>query len=360
MITKYESLAEVLKKDIIAYLDEGIDQLPPERVIASTHRVSRQTVRQALSLLEQAGYIKSIQGSGNYLTGISPVDNTNEIYLLISTESEYIFPSLISDIKNYFSYDGYSLKVRVHNNHTNEERLLLEQLNEINLSALIIEPIRSSFPSPNYDIYEKLIQKNVPIIFLHGYYSNLTNLNYIKDDNFNGGYTLANYLLNYSHKNIAGIFQLDTIQGQERYMGTARALIDHGIQLNDNNIMWFTQEQLIELQKKQDTRFLIEFIRNKLASCTAVVCYNDEIAYWLIKELTYSGISVPDDVSVVGFDNSYLSELSSVKITSLSHEPKEMAHSIYSATLSLIKKQSITIESVSWTLIERNSCTFVG
>lgn len=48
----------------------------------------------------------------------------------------------------------------------------------------------------------------------------------------------------------------------------------------------------------------------------------------MIKELSYANIHVPQDLSVVCFDNSYLSELSSVRITTLTHAPHEMSECV--------------------------------
>ncbi|MDE7021631.1 MAG: substrate-binding domain-containing protein, partial [Lachnospiraceae bacterium] len=100
---------------------------------------------------------------------------------------------------------------------------------------------------------------------------------------------------------------------------------------------------------------LSDFIQRNLKSCSAVICHNDGIACWLIKELSYAGRHVPEEISIVSFDNSYLSELSAPALTSLSHEPHEMA----SAAVSLLTKKMQGHNAVSlqlpWRLVERSS-----
>ena len=83
---------------------------------------------------------------------------------------------------------------------------------------------------------------------------------------------------------------------------------------------------------------------------TAVICQNDEIAYWLIRELRYAGMRVPED-----FDNSYMSDLNSVRITTLSHEKQELGTAAASALLKIIQGEPVLSEDLSWKLIQKGS-----
>ena len=143
--------------------------------------------------------------------------------------------------------------------------------------------------------------------------------------------------------------------GAGRHLGFVRAMMDAERYVNDDSICWFTTQDLCLLEKKQDTRFLVDFIHQKLESCSAVICHNDEIAYWLIKELSYMNIQVPDDISVVSFDNSYLSELSTPRLTSLTHEPHEMASAAVSLLLKKMQGQNVSSMQIPWQLVKRNS-----
>ena len=63
-------------------------------------------------------------------------------------------------------------------------------------------------------------------------------------------------------------------------------------------------------------------ILKSLEGCTAIVCYSDQVAVGVFELLKKVGKKVPEDIAIVGFDNSFFSELNSVKITSLNN-PKE-------------------------------------
>ena len=73
------------------------------------------------------------------------------------------------------------------------------------------------------------------------------------------------------------------------------------------------------------TLVLKKIVQDSLESCTAVVCYNDMIAYFLIKELNLAGYHLPDDMAIGAFDNTYLSNSQILTLTTLSHKSHEMA-----------------------------------
>lgn len=355
MSTKYGQVAEQLKRELIPSLSRGITKLPTEKELCDRFQVSRQTVRQALFLLESEGLIRRRQGSGAYLTGLLPGADSNRIALMLSTNTEYIFPALMSDLEDILANEGYDLSVHITHNQSDLERTILQTLIQNPPRGLIAEPSRSALPTPNYDLYEKLSSDGTDIVFLHGFYPNLPSSLYVKDDNFAGGFALGQLLIAQRHENIAGIFQLDTIQGQERHLGFQRAMIDAGLPYDENLTLWFTTRQLDLLEQKQDTRFLLDFIQKQLPSCSAVICHNDEIAYWLIKELSYTGLHIPEDISIVSFDNSYLSELSNPSLTSLTHEPHEMASYAASSLIQKMQGKNVSPIQLSWKLINRGS-----
>jgi GntR family transcriptional regulator of arabinose operon len=354
-MTKYEQLAETLCEKISENLAHGIYKLPTEAELCQKYRVSRQTVRSALFLLQERGVIESRQGSGSYATGLDTETDSNVIPILISSNQEYIYPNLLNDIRNELASFGYQLSVLETGNDTGRERAHLLSLLENPPRGLIAEGCKSAFPSTNLDLYEKLRAKGCFVLFLHNYYRELPDSIYVKDDNFYGGSLLAEHLINLGHTSIAGLFKVDDLQGQERYHGVSSCLRDHGLSLLDSHVGWFTSLDVEALEKKQDTRFLTSFIHEQLSGCTAVICYNDEIAYWIIKELTYAERLVPQDISVVCFDNSYLSDLSRVRITTLTHKPHEIGTCAADCMAQKLRGASIVSQELPWELVHKQS-----
>lgn len=354
-MSKYETLSEKLTEQIMQNLQRGITALPTEAQIARQYQVSRQTVRAALSLLREKGLIESRQGSGSYATGLSLDASKNLIPILIASSQEYIYPRLLTDIRSALAEKGYQLQVYPTDNDASRERRILLSLLDSRPRGLIVEGSKSALPTPNADLYEKLKAEGTRLLFLHNKYEALEKEVCVKDDNYYGGYLLASHLAELGHTSIAGLFKIDDRQGPERYLGAASCLRDLGLELMDSHVGWFQSPEIDALEKRRDTRFLAAFIKERLPGCSAVICYNDEIAYWLMKELSYTHIQVPRDVSVVCFDNSYLSELSKIRITTMTHRPHEMGNCVADAMVRLLQGIPTVSLEIPWELVRKES-----
>lgn len=355
MSAKYAKLTELLR-NLIEENAGIVFKLPTEDALCKKYSVSRQTVRKALSVLEREHLIEKRRGSGSYTTGLSGRAERNTVAVLVCSDSEYIYPEFLTALRNAFQQQGFSCTVYVTDNLFSKEREILAYLLAHPVRGILSEGCKTAFPTPNDDLYRRLQNEGASIVFFHGNYPNLPDLPSIKDDNFEGAYCLGKYLLSAGHKKTAAVLKSDDIQGVERCCGFLSALRDEHIPFPEENICYFDSARLSALQKKRDTGFLADFIGKQLDGATAVLCYNDEIAYWLIKELTYKNMRVPEDLSVVSFDNSYLSELSAVQIASLSHKKQEMALSAAEMLLKLMKGFPVSSRKLSWHLVRRQSC----
>ena len=217
-MSKYETLSQRLTEQIAQNLQKGITALPTEAELAEQHQVSRQTVRAALALLRDRGLIESRQGSGSYATGLSPDAWQNNIPILIASSQEYIYPHLLSDIRSALTAQGYQLRVYATDNDTSIEREHLLALLANPPRGLIVEGSKSTLPTPNADLYEKLKAAGTRLVFLHNQYDAMSDEVCIKDDNYYGGYLLASHLADLGHTRIAGLFRIDDRQGPERYL----------------------------------------------------------------------------------------------------------------------------------------------
>ena len=142
-----------------------------------------------------------------------------------------------------------------------------------------------------------------------------------------GMYLAVKYLVDLGHKNIIGVFKADDIQGIERHKGYAKALTDSGLQYNPDNVIWFHTED-----RKIKPYSTIDGMIKGGKKIDAVACYNDQIAFGLYEKITELGMTIPDDISLTGFDDSYYSTSCPTKLTSVSH-PKELLGEMAAQTL---------------------------
>lgn len=355
MAIKYKWLVGVLKELIEKDMAKGIHKLPTEAELCRKYKVSRQTVRLSLSVLEQEGLILKKKGSGSYITGLSTDPTRNQIGILISDEQEYIYPALLNDIHQVFAQSGFTEKIFVTDNRHQTEREILCTLLKNPPRGILVEGCKSALPNPNLSLYQSLMKKGTSVVFLHNYYPSLMPSTYVKDDNLSGSALLVRHLALQGHKSIGGIFKWDDLQGIERFQGFTEAMKDCGLEVFDEWVGWYGSRELDGLLKQGNTDFLKRFIRDSLKVCTAVVCYNDVAAYYLQRELRNAGYRLPEDMAVTAFDNTYLSTADTLGITTLSHIPHEMGEKAAHTLLNKLKGLPASSQEVPWQLTPKAS-----
>lgn len=351
---KYQLLADQLREELLRSNGQAGWKLPTEQELAQQFQFSRQTVRHALRLLEEEGLIQRRQGSGSYATGRIPGATPRQIAVVTSFLDDYIFPTILHDASELFARRGYSTAVYATENQVSVEREILLRLLEEPVSGLLVEGSKTALPTPNADLYQRLRQAKIPMVFLHGAYHELPGVPCVADDNYGGGYQLARYLTSKGHRHIAGIFKSDDVQGPQRYHGVISAIRDAGLPIQDSRFAWYGTEDRRCLLEEKDSRLLTDFLQKRLDGATAVICYNDEIAYPLIQTLLAAGRRVPEEVAVVSFDNSHLSQIGPVPVTSLSHRSR-MGQVAAEEMFRLLQGEPAHSKFLEWELISRSS-----
>ncbi|WP_027108627.1 GntR family transcriptional regulator [Lacticigenium naphthae] len=349
-----------IKKDIKTKIAEDTyplnTKIPSEAELRAVYKVSRHTIRQAISELVNDGLLIKRQGSGTFVseTVISSgnmVEKSKTIGVITTYLSNYIFPSIIRGIESELSNEGYSLMLSsTQNNVANEKESLEKMLNQ-NVDGLIIEPTKSNLLNPNLSYYLKIAESNIPIVMLHATYEEL-NAPAIALNDVKAGKIATEHLIELGHKDIAIITKMDDLQGKNRLKGFISAFYDAKLSFNDDYIIAYDTESKDDLGTK-----LGKLLEN-MSSPTAFVCYNDQIAISLIHEINKLGKSVPEDFSVVSHDDSHLSQtLPSVKLTTVQHPKEKLGKAAAKWIIQALEnpefnKKSITFEPY---LIVRNS-----
>jgi len=354
MTPKYQTVADTLRQEIADGIYSETQPLPTEHLLCRRFDMSRQTVRKALSVLENERLIIRRQGSGSYLRGAAePKPLLNCTVAIVTTYiNDYIFPSLLQGMEAVLTASGCAPLLFATQNKVVTERKVLQMLLTIkDLSGVLVEGSKTALPSPNLDLYQKLIDKGVPLVFLNGVYPEMSHIPSVLADDYGGGKMLAEYLYRKGHQNIAGIFKSDDIQGFRRYSGCIETMRNLGLPIEDGQFFWYnTEVRTSTLSERGITRIL-----ERLTNCSAIVCYNDEVAIQIISVLQRRQLNIPEDMTVVSFDNSRYSDLSPVRITSLSHGEKNIGSISAELMLHILRGEEHSSEIVPWILVEKES-----
>lgn len=333
-MAKYQILAEELRQSIIKNIYQPGDKLPSEMELQEQFQISRQTVRNALELLEKQGFVRSRQGSGTYVVDREAEEQkkSRRIAVVTTYVDNYIFPKIIQGIEGVLSREGFQVQIAFTGNQIWKEEAVLQALLEQDLRGIIIETTKSALPNPNLPLYRKLQEKGIPILFINSRYPELACPVVSLQDEM-AGRLAAQCLLAHGHQKIGGFFKLDDGQGLRRYQGFVEALRDGGIRPEEQNMLWFDTEDALDFGSME------ERILKRLGQCTGIMCYNDSTAFEVIEILKRHRISVPEDMSIVSVDDTDLAMLGDVGLTSVHHPKEKLGEKAAKQLISMIRNQ---------------------
>ena len=350
-VPKYAFLVNWIKDQILHGDLHFGDRLYSENELCSIFGISRQTVRQAIGILEQEQVVSRRRGSGTYVTWQKKParSGTKKIGVISTYVGEYIFMDILHSVEAVLSTNGYATQISFTHNQVENERRSLRAMLDSDVDGIIVEPTKSGLPNPNLSMYDEFRSRNIPVLFFNAKYPGL-DFPVVRLDDIAAGEMVTSFLIGRGHTKIAGIFQCDDIQGMLRYEGYIQALEKNNIEINSQRILWFSTEDIDELS------LYPERIMKRVKDCSAVCCYNDQIAVKVIKVLEKNGISVPDDISVTGMDNSTLAELCIPPLTSVYNPISLLGETAAKNLLSLIEDPSFNAEVLFRpVVIERSS-----
>lgn len=329
---KYQILARQLRQQIVDGTYPPGSRIPSESSLQEQFQVSRQTVRNALELLERQNFVRSRQGSGTYVIDQEAEELTKSKRIAVVTTyvDNYIFPRIIQGIEQVLSAEGFQMQIAFTGNRIWKEEAILRDLLEQDLRGILIETTKSALPNPNLPLYRELQKKGLPILFLNSRYPEL-DCPMISLEDEAAGRMGAEYLMDHGHSRIGGFFKLDDGQGIRRYQGFINALRDRGITPAEDGILWFDTEDAVDFGQME------ERILKRFSSCTGILCYNDSAASRLMEIWKRHGISVPEDISLVSIDNTDLAELGDVGLTSIHHPKEKLGEKAAKQLISMIR-----------------------
>ncbi|MBO7746661.1 GntR family transcriptional regulator [Paenibacillus sp. MWE-103] len=335
---KYRQLKEEIVSWIATAQFKPHDKLPSENEIAARFGFSRQTVRQALGDLEAEGWLYRSQGKGTFVAEAErgrprpEAQSQLTIGMMTTHISDYIFPTIVRGVESALRSHGSRLLLASTDNEKERERESLESMLLQQLGGLIVEPTKSAEGNPNLDYYLALEARRIPYVMLNERYSDL-DAPCLKVDDELGGYRAAEHLAKLGHRRIAGFFKTDDFQGVHRMRGFMRCLRERKLALQPDFLVRYATEE----KGAKPAEALAELLRRPAdARPTAVVCYNDELAVRLLDAVRLSGLSVPADLSMVGFDDASLAVATEVKLTTLEHPKTRMGEDAVALLMKLM------------------------
>jgi DNA-binding LacI/PurR family transcriptional regulator len=205
----------------------------------------------------------------------------------------------------YANNKNYDLLLSSARNQSEE----LEAINRMVLGKRVDGVVLMS-PSRDDVIVKKLKEYDFPFVLL-GRSLEYPDVLSVNNDNIKAAFDLTNHLLLQGHQKIGIVTgNSELVVSADRFTGFQRALRQAGYALNPD---WVLSAEMLE----KNAYHTISMLMNAGDRPTAILVIDDVNAISLIRELTEIGFRVPDDISVAGFNNIYMSEMSNPPLTTI-------------------------------------------
>ncbi len=268
--------------------------------------ISEKTKKHIREVADEMGYIAN--------TSAAALRNgkTRSIAIIIGDISNPNFSIIIKEIEGSLRENGYNAIIINTDENEELEKQAIKSAVSKNVDGIIICPVQKTNSNIEY-----LSSLNIPYVLIGRRFYNISS-NYVICDDSNGGYVAAEHLLNLGHRNILFINAPEYISSaSERLSGIKRAIEDY----HDGKCV-LNIETVLPTNGENNIADILE----KHGECTAVICFSDIIALQTCYFLNQMKKSVPNDVSVIGFDNIASKFYFPLMITSVTSSKTKMSH----------------------------------
>lgn len=288
----------------------GVSVVTVSNALAGRDGVSEQVRRQICEAAEEMGY-KPSNTSGRKRSELPKIGKS----VGILTSERFVgsmgtfYWELTANISNKLSAVNL-LTVYECITTENERKLILPPtVTECKVDGVIV------IGQLSRDFALALSKIDIPLLFVDFYVSRC-DVDSVNSDSYHGGYLLTDYLVKNGHKNIGFVGSLNATSSiNDRFLGYIKCLMENGLEFHDE---WL-------LKDREDRGLLFERIDFPDYMPTAFVCNSDETAFRVISNLKSKGVRVPEDISVVGYDNYTVSNICIPAITTIKVDLAQMA-----------------------------------
>jgi LacI family transcriptional regulator len=278
------------------------------RVLNNQGGYSPKTKEKVLAAIKELGYQPNALARGLINK------RTKTIGILFPEVSNMFASKILHGVENVVNEQGSS--VIVCNTASNGEKTMkyLQVLHEKRIDGVIFV---SEVISDEY--YKMLESMNIPIVLISTE-SYRYSLPYVKVNDRHAAYTATEFLIQKGHRKIGMISgnKNDMIAGQPRIDGYKEALLHNGIDIKENYIVSCKGFGF------KDGFYILPRLLHQAPDITAIFAASDEMAMGVISAAYKLGIKIPDDISIIGYDNLPLAEMAIPPLTTVAQPLEEM------------------------------------
>lgn len=286
-----------------------------------------------------------VQSSGYIMRKEKTISNT--IGLVVPNLTDPYFGMVVDTVQYKASERGYVLQLGVSDDAFAKEEKLIKDM----LSTTITGILYMSTVTSKENCFELLKSERKPFVVFDSYLSEVNVPAMVFSNGVYGMFEATKYLIERGHQNIAYLSGLRSGWFEHcRYQGYVNALLSSGIAVNPELVRY------VDFSIEAGERGFDELIDNN-EQFTAILCENDLLAAGVYRTCQKRNIRIPRDLSVIGYNDSIVSELLNPRLTSVNQNLSEMADAAIDLLIKQVQGQPIIdhVKNVESRLIARES-----
>ena len=311
--------------------------------IARAAGVSRSTVLRALAgkpdvSLETRDRIRTLAAEmryrPNYIARSLSRGKTRLVGVIAKPSIYYASHSVIEAVEQGLSEGGYSTLLFISRREMGAEESVVERLLKNRVDGVIAVPGAMSATTT----YHELVEAGIKLVILDGTVDHLASPQII-GDNYKAGYLGAKHLLEFGHRRIAylGIPQSSAVGG-DRARGVLEAFAQAGVKISGE---LFAEVEFSEAAAEKAAARLLA-LKNRP---TALLARHDIVARGAMRAVYAAGLSIPEDISIVGSGDMQGSDMFRVPLTTVRFPAREMASLCVRTLLDMLADRPVEIKT---------------
>lgn len=327
--------------------EAGVSITTVSRVINNNYPVKKETRDRIEKAIEKLNY------KPNVMARSLITKKTSMIGVVVPGITNLFFPTIVESIEENIKTRGYNISLSNSEGEANKERDVVEQIISRQVDGIIV--IDPRYENLNNSFYDNT-NKKVPVVIINGFPSG-TKCNFVSYDEEVGTREAFNYLLELGHRRIAFIRGHKSFSYDIKERIYSEIIKEHG--LDYSRIVDVGRGNSIEVV--DNTQKMIENVLVKEEKPTAVFACNDLMAVGVLNACSRLGIKVPEDISVIGCDNTLIANISNPKLTSVDLDMREIGIRAAEELVNIIENRDRSRSKIimDTRLVIRDSCSKV-
>ena len=320
----------------------GVSHSTVSRALADSPLVALETKQRIQRIAQEMGYSPSAIARGLVTR------HTATIGLVVTTISDPFVAEIVRGVEETALDNGYSVILCDSNAEPERELACVRMLREKRVDGIIVTSSRVG------NLYMPLLEQlGVPVVLINNQHEGRYAYS-VRTDDFQGGQMVGEYLASLDHRRIAYVsYPPNAYSSLQRLGGCRTALRQHRLDIPDD---WVVPGDGHTSGGQAGVELLLQYAPHP----TAIFCYNDMTAIGALQAIKAAGLRVPDDLSLVGYDDIAFAVFIDPPLTTVAQDRYMLGQRAMGLTLSLLNKQEEAGDIVLTPhLVERASCARV-